>query len=940
VKRLIYRVGERKFDEKMKEGSSLFFVAALVIVSILLMGLIAPVYGQYVAPHTKPGPAVDSITFKRVPLDLGGAAVEAKEIDAYIFGLRPSQAKAIAGRPGLKLISAPTGTYSIILNPAPAPAGELNPFTDREIRFALNYLINRDFVVKELFAGFGAPMVTYLTQWDYDYISNIDLILKYDFRYDPAYASQIIEQRMRALGAEKVGGKWFYQGKPVTIKFIIRVEDERRQIGDAIASDLEKIGFTVERMYMEFGPAIETVYDTDPAELKWQMYTEGWGKTGLVKFDNDPGALTAPWEGNMPGWAVEGWWQYKNDELDRLTQKLFRGEFSSKQERDQMMKRVLELALTDAVRLWVATRLDSYIMREELTGITQDLGAGLRSMLVWRNAYIPGKSDLSIGHLWVWTTRTTWNPMQVALTGGFIDVYSVDIGYLTADASTWFHPYTGMPMPFRGSWEVRTAGPTGKIIVPKDAYIWDAAADKWVSAGGAEAKSVVTFDYSKFLQSKWHHGIKITLADLLYHVATRFDLAFDKEKSALEPSISSYLKASYELIKGIRVLPDNKVEVYIDYWFFEPAYIASFADLWPTLMVPWEVIAATDRLNYQEKKYAYGSASASARGVKWINLVLSEHAKDIVSTLQAMKSEGYFPASYFTLGDRVFETPENAQARYDAAISWGEDHRHMWISNGPFYLDRFDSAAQTAVLKAFRDPTYPFKPGDNFFPPVTPVHVLRIGKGTVVPGATAQILIDAEGEGLLKTRYLIRDVATGQILKVGDSESVTPKRMLIRLDPDFTSKLTPGALYELIIATYSEDAATISIAKDFFEVLSLAPIEREIESVSKELVDRLRVLSDDLAKALTVVGNNVAAVDSKLDRTSETLRGEIKSSVEDVRARVEAATNTLSNDIRNLQRIAENTLLAAQIVMALAVIAIVLSIVSIIRRPSPAVAPK
>jgi peptide/nickel transport system substrate-binding protein len=926
--------------KKIVERPGLALVSMVVAAWLLLSGLMAPVYGQYVAPHTKPGAAADSITFKRIPLDLAAAAVENKEIDAYIFGLRPAAAKAIAGRPGIKLISAPTGLYSIVLNPAPAPGGELNPLTDREIRFALNYLINRDFIVKELFAGFGAPMVTYLTQWDYDYISNIDLILKYDFRYDPAYASQIIEQRMRALGADKVGGRWFYQGKPVTIKFIIRVEDERRQIGDAIASDLEKAGFTVERMYMEFGPAIETVYNTDPAEFRWQIYTEGWGRTGLVKYDSDPGAFTAPWAGNMPGWAVEGWWQYKNDELDDLTQKLFRGEFASKQERDSMMKRTLELALTDAVRLWVSTRLDSYIVREEFTGISQDLGAGMRSLLVWRNAYMPGKGDLTVGHLWVWTTRTTWNPVQVALVGGFVDVYSVDQGYLTADPSTWPHPYTGMPMPFRGSWEVRTAGPTGSINVPSDAYIWDAAADRWVSAGGRTAKSVVTFDYSKFLQSKWHHGVQISLADFLYHVATRFEIAFDEEKSALEPAISSSLQASLEPVKGIRVLPDNRVEIYVDYWFFESAYIASFAELWPTLMVPWEVIAATDRLNYVEKKYAYGGASAAARGVRWINLVLSDHANDVVSSLETMRDAGFFPASYFTLGNRVFETADNVRERYSAAISWGQNRGHMWISNGPFYLDSFDSAAQTSVLKAFREPTYPYRPGDNFFPPITPVQVLRIGKGTVVPGATAQILIDAEGEGLLKSRYLIRDVATGDILTVGDSESVTPKRMLIRLDPAFTGKLTPGALYELVVATYSEDAATISVARDFFDVLSLAPIEREIEAVSKELTDRLRVVSEDLASAITALGSSVAAVDSKLDRTSESLRGDIRSNVEDVRTRVEAATNTLSNDIRNLQRVAENTLLIAQIVMALAVIAIVLSIVSMVRRPGIPSPPK
>jgi len=914
--------------------SSIVAVAAFISAVMLLIGTFTPVYAQYVAPHRNPGPAVDSITFKRISLDLAAAAVERREVDAYIFGLRPSQARAMVGRPGIKIYSAPSGLYSIILNPAPAPEGELNPLADRQIRFALNYLINRDFIVRELFAGLGAPMVTYLTPWDYDYISNIDLILRYDFRYDPAFAMQIIDQRMKDMGAEKIGGKWYYQGKPVTIKFVIRVEDERRQIGDAIASDLEKAGFTVERMYMEFGPAYDTVYNTDPAEFRWQIYTEGWGRTGILKYDNDPGGFTAPWEGNMPGWGVEGWWQYENPEIDDLTTKLYKGEFASKEERDSMMKRVLQIALEDSVRLWVATRLDSYIARDDLTGVSQDIGAGLRSLLVWRNAYTPGKPDLTVGHLWVWTTRTVWNPLQVALVGGFVDVYSVDQAYLTSDPSTWTHPYTGLPIPFRSSWEVRTAGPTGSIPVPPDAYIWDVANDRWVSAGGQTAKSVVTFDYSRFLQAKWHHGIQISLADYLYHVATRFEVAFDEEKAALEPAISGTLAPSLELVKGIRILPDNRVEVYIDYWFFDDAYIASFADLWPALMVPWEVIAATDRLNYIEKRYAYGGSSAAARGVNWINLVLSDHAADVVDTLESMASERSFPESYFRMGERVFETLDGAMERYEAAISWGDAHKHMWISNGPFYLDLFDSAAQTSILRAFRDPSYPFKPGDNFYPAITPVQIVRIGKGTVVPGATAQFIIDAEGEGLLKSRYLIRDVATGKILLIGDSESVTPKRMLIRLSPDFTSSLTPGALYELIVATYSEDAATISVSRDFFDVLSLAPIEKEIESVSKELTDRLRGVSEDLASAISGLGNAVSSVDRKIDTTSESLRSEFRSGVGDVGTRLEAATNTLSNDIRNLQRVAENTLFVAQIVLALAVVAIILSVVSIVRRPA------
>ncbi|MCS6784164.1 MAG: hypothetical protein NZ581_03075, partial [Candidatus Caldarchaeum sp.] len=69
---------------------------------------------------------------------------------------------------------------------------------------------------------------------------------------------------MKKLGAEKVAGKWVYRGKPVTLKFIIRIEDERRQMGDSFAVELEKLGFTVERIYLPFGPAIQIIYGTDP----------------------------------------------------------------------------------------------------------------------------------------------------------------------------------------------------------------------------------------------------------------------------------------------------------------------------------------------------------------------------------------------------------------------------------------------------------------------------------------------------------------------------------------------------------------------------------------------------------------------------------------------------------------------------------------------------
>ena len=56
---------------------------------------------------------------------------------------------------------------------------------------------------------------------------------------------------MLKLGATLVNGKWYYEGEPVVLIGLIRPEDERMQIGDYFAAQLEDIGFTVDRQYRD-----------------------------------------------------------------------------------------------------------------------------------------------------------------------------------------------------------------------------------------------------------------------------------------------------------------------------------------------------------------------------------------------------------------------------------------------------------------------------------------------------------------------------------------------------------------------------------------------------------------------------------------------------------------------------------------------------------------
>ncbi|MEM0441222.1 MAG: ABC transporter substrate-binding protein [Candidatus Caldarchaeum sp.] len=915
----------------MKNATKFYTLFVGVVVALLALSTLPLAAAQYTAPHTRPGPAADVVEYTRVPLDLAPEAVRRGDIDIYQFGLRAAQARALVGVREVRLYTAASGLNNIVLNPAPAPAGELNPLSNERIRFALNYVFNREFLVRDVFGGLALPMYSFLSSVDPDYTTIFDILAKYEFKYDPALAAAIVDEEMRKLGAEKVAGKWVFQGKPVTLKFIIRIEDERRQMGDSFAVELEKLGFTVERIYLTFGPAIQIIYGTDPKDFQWHLYTEGWGKTAVAKYDvGSINQFNAPWYTFMPGWAEEGFWQYENKLADEIGQKIYKGEFKSKEERDRLYRQLAELGILESIRIWGVTRLDAYITSDKVVGITNDVGAGLRAWHVIRNAYVPDKATLKVGHLWVWTERTAWNPI-----GGFRDVYSVDPAGSTCDPAIYPHPFNGLPIPVRASFDVTTAGPDGKLDVPSDAVVWDAANDRWVAVGsGVKATSRVTFDYSKFFASKWHHGIWISMADLLYMLSSMWDLTADPAKSALESAAASANRPFFEILRGIRILPDNRVEVYIDYWHFSPNYIASQANVWltsaPCMIVPWEIQAAMDALVYTDRTYAYSDSAATARGVPWLSIVLRDHAAAVASKISEFKAAGFFPEGVFTVGGRVFETRENAVARFDAALAWHSRYGIIWVSNGPYMLTAFDSAAQYLKLEAFRDPTYPYRPGDHFFGLPPTVEIAGVGKSTITPGGESLLLIDVSGPAPLYAIYLVKDPVTGEILAVGTADRVTPTRFIIRLSPDFTKTLRPGGLYEFTIAAYSDEVASVAAVKEFVDVLNIEPLVESIEVVSREVLERLGAISRDLAAALTGVQGAVNTVGERVTAVSDRV-----SRVETAVNTISASATTINESVGELTRTAGTILLTAQLVLVVSIIALVISVLSVVRRPKP-----
>ena len=189
------------------------------------------------APVDRQGGWLDTIVFIREPnQDAAIARLASGDIDVFaddVAGEALVQAIADAGN-----IQTRTqyGLFDEIFFNGGVCTDEalLNPFQNAKIREAMNYAIDRNFVADEIYAGLAVPKIAPHSEASLDraLIAAEVRALESQYAYDIEKAREIITPEMEALGAELVDGKWTYNGEPVNLIGLIRIEDSRLEIGN------------------------------------------------------------------------------------------------------------------------------------------------------------------------------------------------------------------------------------------------------------------------------------------------------------------------------------------------------------------------------------------------------------------------------------------------------------------------------------------------------------------------------------------------------------------------------------------------------------------------------------------------------------------------------------------------------------------------------------
>jgi len=666
-----------------------------LLVLILALSIVTIMYNESFAEKST---FFDSVKFIQY-LDENTALEEVRNgnLDVYYYTISSDRLENHQAREGLQVFDSTGGSYSILVNPAESE--EFNPFSSRDIRFALNYLIDRKLIVNELMGGYGSPIISYYSPSDPEYLTVLEQLEAFNFKYNPSLAEEIISRVLKERGAIKIDDKWQIDAKPIEITIFIRSDDTvRKSIGEILAFELQKIGFTIKKDFGDLNKAFVVVYGSNPSDLKWSLYTEGWGRSAFVRYDAvGLGQMYSPWFSTMPGFNDPTYWNYKNDRLDELTQKIYTGGFESSEKRSQLIQEAVVEGVNESVRIFLASKIDQYVANEKVQGIVNDFGAGVPSRFTPINAQ-SSSNEFVIGVKQIY--QGAWNPVM-----GLTDTYSRHIWGIISDPATFKHPFTGETFPVRAKWQVETAGPNEQLSIPQEAIIWNPSLQKWENvAPDSLATSKVTFDF-KF--SNWHNGQEMDINDILHslYFTIEWGTQTDENDRTFDTEFTPRASQIIQTIIGVNPIDEDTIEVYVNYWHFDEGEIADWAVLWNSM--PWEISSAMEKA-VMDGKVSFSRSGATSKNVNWLSLIIPKDANLIKNYLQEFKDTNYIPAS-------LKENNQNSQYfqnRYDSSIKWIESNNHAVISNGPFYLKSYSPESRTITVSAFNDDSYPFKIGE------------------------------------------------------------------------------------------------------------------------------------------------------------------------------------------------------------------------------------
>jgi peptide/nickel transport system substrate-binding protein len=716
----------------------------------------------------------------------------------------------------------------LVVNPnEQQPGVPWNPFTDVQIREALNWLIDRDRIVQDVYGGSAAPLLTPFAPGSADYLREPILFTQLEQQYaaDFTMAENIIDQRMVTANAT-IGASGFWEdssGRVVDLKILARIEDERLDIGNYVAEQLRAIDFQVTVVPSPSSVAIPLVYGGNPSLGDWHIYTEGWATSRTRAFDDEAIQVfhACQFEPFCAQFGPPGTYWSAAD-FDAASEDLASGRYGSEEERQALIRYLTPRILSEAnYRMWLVVEEHLFAANDRLERFVVDSTGGPWTPFTLKSAkLLPGEAGVDFntglgGELRVLNFiafNDAWNPWTEP--GWRWDVIQ---RRAIGDIGMWLHPQTGRWIDVRVETSVETAGPTGSMPVPTTAIEWNNVRDAngtiigggtaFAQVGaGVTATTKVTTTIDDW--GKWHNGMDITMDDVVAGIAGDNRRAFGDVSDHDSRAAGAGTKFFYEnTLKGIEIVDDNTIASYIDFWHIDDAEMAAAGFFYLSAEeapVPWEIQEAALQSVINDDT-VINERSCTLRPI-CLDLGRNPASIAAVDTAYAAILAENGGAGRIPQGMESWITQAEAMARYAASADFRESHGHWYASNGPFELTSIDASLKLTVMTAFRE-GYPFPPDKwdhviSFQGPEVDFgpfpDFLIGGTGAILPFSTN---LDGEPSDPQAARWFLRKPGTNLIPLSGAAARVKTGEYEVQLLSTITHGLESGDHELFVIVT-------------------------------------------------------------------------------------------------------------------------------------------
>jgi peptide/nickel transport system substrate-binding protein len=776
------------------------------------------------APKTdRKGAWLDRIVFSAIPdLDSGVAQLEAGTIDMYADSSDDAAVfDAVKANPNLKYAPVYGASNQLIFNTvACSDSTMLNPFATNAIREAMNWAVDRNYIAEEIMGGLARPKYLALTGAFPDYARYADLIalVETKYAYDMEKAKEVLNDEMTKLGAELGSdGKWSFNGKPVVIKALIRVEDNRKEIGNYFANQLEALGFTVERMEKNYVDAGPLWLEEDPANCNYSFYTAGWGAQVI---STDEGNMFVQYNtGKIQSIPVFSAYDPSPELLD-AADRLYTSKYGTMEERRELFKTAIEKAMEESWwGLWVTDNIAFTPYRDGVEGAS-DLAAGFQASSMYPYTLrFEGQEGGEMKIAQANMITDPWNPI-----GGSNATFDGMVMKSTMDWGVIPDPYTGLGLPklvSNAELSVVEGLPVqnssdwldlefvdAEIQVPEDAWVdWDAENQKFITAGelypdGITSKTKSTVYYVPELwDTTWHDGSNMSIGDFVMNMILTFDPG-KKESKIFDEDLGASVETYLTHFKGVRIVSTDPlvIETYEDQYFLDAEvsittwYPSQYVTTTSTNgMISWHAITPAI-LAEANGEMAFSNTKATTKKTEWTSLLAGPTLEIQAEYLDQAKEENYIPYEA-TLG--TFITADEATSRWENLKKWYDTKKHLWLGTGPYFVDQVFPVEQTITVSRYEGYLFPADLFSGFGEPHIATALVE-GPTSVQAGTEAvfDVLVNFgdeayPNEDIRSVAYLVFN-ADNEVIAQGEAESIGEGAFEIVLDAEITSKMEAG----------------------------------------------------------------------------------------------------------------------------------------------------